>query len=150
MKAVLVFFLFLVAGTSFSQDGTVTWIQHADSSEFKLFYHKKHLPKAFYRVDGITPKKLANAKDDYSPGCTNPVRGQLNWIAKHDEKWVICLTKGSSAVMTIVYCLDYITGKLRAYSTTGPVSREITFGEFLDLLKSGQRKLEELDPADFN
>jgi hypothetical protein len=150
MKAVLVFFLFLVAGNSFSQGEIASWIQNADSSEFKLFYHKKHLPKVFYRVDAITPKKLANAKDVYSPGCTNPVRGQLNWIAKKENKWVICLTKGSSAVMTIVYYLDYSTGKLRAYSTTHPVSREITFGEFLSLLKSGQRKLEELDPADFN
>ncbi|MGV3612349.1 MAG: hypothetical protein ACO1N0_15430 [Fluviicola sp.] len=150
MKIFLVFFLFLGVGNSFSQDGTVTWLQNADSSEFKLFYHKNHLPKAFYRVDGIDPKKLANAKDFYSPGCTNPVRGQLNWVAKKENKWVICLTKGSSAVMTIVYFLDKETEKLKAYSTTRPVNREITFAEFMSLLKSGERKLEELDPADFN
>ena len=151
MKAALVFFLFLIAGDSFSQDITVNWIQNLDSTEFKLFYHKRELPRAFYRIQGIkTPNKIASAADSYSPGCTNPVRGQLNWGAKCGKNWVICVTRGSNAVSTIIYFLDYDTGKLRAYSTTEWSRRDITFGQIIQLLKTGENGLAELDPADFN
>ena len=149
MKTGLLLLLFLYAGNSFSQDET-SWIQHIDSTEFKLFYHKKHLPKAFYQIQGIeTPKELANPTDRYSPCCTNPVRGQLNWMAKRGGKSLICITNGGSAVITRVYLLDSNTGKLIAHSSVSPLKPEITFGEFLGLLQSEEVKLEQLNPVDF-
>ena len=148
MKATWVFFLFLTAGNSFSQE-TVSWIRTIDSASFEVFHHKKHLPKAFYKIQGIeNGKQLANQEDDYSPSCVGKIRGQLNWVAKRDENWVVCITRGGSAVITKIYFLDYDTGKLRAYSSTARVKHAITFGELSGLLQSGNLGLEELNSAD--
>jgi hypothetical protein len=152
MKTLLFIIFILTSGLSFSQDTTVTWIKNIDTTAFKLLYNKKDIPKEFYRVLNVKKiNKLANPTDNYSPGCTNPIRGQLHWLAKQKNKWVICVTYGGKGVYTKFYFLDKDKGTLNinVLNFPRPKKSNTTFGQIVTTIKSGQYSFEEFDQDQF-
>ena len=148
MKTLLLITFILTSGLSFSQDTTVTWIKNIDTTAFKLLYNKKDIPKEFCRVLNVKDiNKLANPTDKYSPGCINPIRGQLHWLAKHKNKWVICVTYGGKGVYTKFFFLDKDKGTLNINELNFPEPKKsnTTFGEIVTTIKSGQYSFEEFD-----
>ena len=152
MKICLITILLLTSRLSFSQDTTVAWIKNIDTSAFKLFYNKKQIPKEFYPVLNIEKiRKLANPSDNYSPGCTNPIRGQLHWIAKQNNRWVISVTYGGKAVHTRYFFLDKDKGTLNINELNFNLPRrgKTTFGKTVTAIKNGQYTFEEFDPEQY-
>jgi len=148
MRTSFIIILLLTSGLSFSQDSTVTWIKNIDTSSFKMLYNKKDIPKEFYRVLNVKDiNKLANPTDKYSPGCTNPIRGQLHWIAKQKNRWVICVTYGGKGVHTRFYFLDKEKGTLNINEINfpTPMRSDATFGQVVASIKSRQYEFEEYD-----
>ncbi|MNV00555.1 hypothetical protein D3C71_907210 [compost metagenome] len=147
MRVTLLFFLLLNTGNSFSQDSTVAWIQNMDTTSFKMFYHKKKIPKKFYEILNIKKiSQVANPGDDYSPGCTNPIRSQLHWIAKQKNRWVLFMTYGSSAVSDRLYFIDLDNDKVNVNLVRLPGKYErdsFHFGQLVALINSGLYRLED-------
>ena len=149
MRLFLIITLLLTSGLSFSQDTTVTWIKNIDASSFKMLYDKKDIPKEFYRVLDIKDlKRLANPKDKYSPGCTNPIRGQLKWIAKQKNRWVISVVYGGKGVSNCYYFLDKEKGNLNINEIKFQ-RRYLTFGQTVQNIKAGKYEFEEYDPEQY-
>jgi hypothetical protein len=148
MKTLILITFILTSGLSFSQDTTVTWIKNIDTTAFKLLYNKKDIPKEFYRVLNVKDiNKLANPTDKYSPGCINPIRGQLHWLAKQKDKWVICVTYGGKGVYTKFFFLDKEKGTLNINELNFPEPKKsnTTFGQIVTTIKSGEYSFEEFD-----
>jgi hypothetical protein len=148
MKASLILILILTCGLSYSQDTSVTWIKNFDTSSFKISYNKKDIPKEFYRVLSIKRiNKLANSSDKYSPGCTNPIRGQFHWMAKEKEHWVISVTYGGKGVDTRYFFLDKdkVTLNINEMNFNLPRRGKTTFGQIVTAIKGGRYEFEEFD-----
>lgn len=147
MRVGLLFFLLLTAANSFSQDTTVAWIQNMDTASFKMFYNKKDIPKKFYEILGIENiGKIADPTDNYSPGCTNPIRAQLHWIAKQKNRWVFFITYGSSAVSDKLYFIDLDNHKVNVnlVRLPGKYKRDsFHFGQLVALINSGLYEFED-------
>ncbi len=152
MRTYLILILLLTSRLSFSQDSTVTWINNIDTSAFKMLYNKKDIPKEFYRVLNIKDiKKLANPTDKYSPSCINPIRGQLHWMARQKNRWVICVTYGGKGVYTKFFFLDKEKGSLNINEINFPEPKksDTTFGQVVADIKSGQFSFEEYDAEQY-
>ena len=152
MRTFLIIIFLLTSRLSFSQDTTVTWIKKIDTSAFKMFYNKKDIPKEFYRVLNVKDiKKLANSTDKYSPGCTNPIRGQFHWMARQKNRWVISVTYGGKGVYTRYYFLDKDKGTLNINELIFDVPKrgKTTFGQIVSTIKSGQYSFDEFDPDQY-
>jgi hypothetical protein len=152
MRALTIIILLLTSRFSFSQDTTVTWIKNIDTSSFKMLYDKRDIPKEFYPVLSIEAlNTIANPSEKYSPGCINPIRGQLNWIAKQKSRWVISVTYGGKGVWTRFFFFDKENGKLNINEMNflGPKRSDTTIREVAALIKSGQYEFEEFDPNQY-
>ncbi len=152
MRTTALLIFFLICGRIFSQDTSVAWIKNIDTSRFEMRYDKKDIPKEFYKVLNIENiNKLANPTDKYSPGCTNPIREQLHWIAKENNRWVICITYGGRGIFTRFFFLDTDKGKLNINEMhfQTPKRNDTLFGQIVASIKSGQYEFEEFDPDEY-
>lgn len=146
MRALTIIILLLTSRISFSQDTNVTWIKNIDTYAFKLLYDKRDIPKEFYSVLSIEDlNTIANPSEEYSPGCTNPIRGQLNWIAKQKSRWIISITYGGKGVCNRFFFFDKDNGELNINEMNflGPKKSGTTIREVVTLIKSGQYEFEE-------
>jgi hypothetical protein len=117
-----------------------------------MFYHKKDIPKEFYCVLNIKDiKKLANPSDKYSPGCTNPIRAQLHWMARQKNRWVISVTYGGKGIYTRYYFLDKDKNILNINEINFNVPRrgKTSFGQIVATIKNGQCSFEKFDPDQY-
>jgi hypothetical protein len=149
MRTLIITFFIFTNHFLFSQDTSVTWIRNIDISSFEILRNKRDIPKEFYTVLEIDDiNALANPSDKYSPGCTNPIRGQLNWIANQKDKWIVSITYGGKGVFTRFYFFDKQNGKLNIneMSFLEPKRSETTIGEVVVLINSGRFEFEEFQP----
>lgn len=108
MKLLLAILFIFSLHNSFAQSN-FEWVEKGFSS-FKVYHSKQRFPKKFLQYIGRSKKEIANHRKKWSPGCTNPKRNQLIWIAKdNDGNCIVSLSSGGKAIYNQIYFFDINT-----------------------------------------
>lgn len=121
--------IFSLHNNSFAQSD-FEWVEK-NSSLFKVYRPKQRFPKKFLQYIDRSKKEIANHRKKWNPGCTNPKRNQLIWIAKdNDGNCIVSLSSGGRFVANIIYFFDINTLEcieIRSPHWTRPYTLEQAF-----------------------
>lgn len=134
----------------FGQDTTSTWMFNLNTSEFKVYYKTKYIPKEFYNIISVEDiNDIVDNHKNFKRFCVGPgITKKLNWIAKDkNNKWVLSVPYGGRVFQTIFYCFDFDSKKLNANGFYIIIENhdKISFNEFVSLINEKKLEREDID-----
>ena len=133
--------LFLCPVFIFAQDSG-NWMYSVDTTQYKITYKKKNIPKKFYSILKIkNTKQIANPNEPVDLSCNRKdiPNASFNWMACDKKNhWIVSITNGGIQVVTKYVFINKSNGKLNEYETkfTGPdKSRVLSLGELILKMK---------------